>query len=136
MTRATYVDANVLICAFRGDHAATEAALAVLGDADRTFVTSEYLRLETLPKPSFHGKTREVAFLNTFFDAAGRCVSSAPEIIQRALELASRHDLAPMDALHVSSALAGNADELITVEKPTKPLFRVRELRVISIYRG
>jgi len=70
VTRATYVDANVLISAFRGEHVATEAALAVLGDAGRPFVTSEYLRLETLPKPSFHGKTQEVAFLNAYFDAA------------------------------------------------------------------
>lgn len=136
MTRATYVDANVLISAFRGDHLATEAALAVLGDAARTFVTSEYLRLETLPKPSFHGRTKEVASLKAFFDAANHCVSPAPEVTRRAVELATRYDLAPMDALHVSAALAGKADELVTVEKPTKLLLRVQEMKVVSIYRG
>jgi predicted nucleic acid-binding protein len=47
MTKATYVDANVLICAFRGDAVASDAASAVLGDAGRTLVTSEYLQLET-----------------------------------------------------------------------------------------
>lgn len=136
MARATYVDANVLISAFRGEHAATEAALAILGDAGRSFVSSEYLRLETLPKPSFHGKTTEVAFLNAYFDAARLHVSPTRETARRAIDLATRYDLAPMDALHVSAALAGEADELVTVEKPTKPLFRVRELKVVSIYQS
>jgi predicted nucleic acid-binding protein len=71
-----------------------------------------------------------------FFDAADCCVSSAPEGTSSAVELATRYDLAPMDALHVSAALAGKADELVTVEKPTKPLFRVQELKIRSIYRG
>jgi predicted nucleic acid-binding protein len=136
MTEATYVDANVLICAFRGNVAASNAALAVLGGSNRSFMISEYLRLETLPKPSFHGNLGEVRFLNAFFEAAVRCVDSAPEITRHAVELAARYDLAPMDALHVSAALSGQASVLITVEKPSKPLFRVQELKVLSIYQG
>jgi len=43
-------------------------------------------------------------------------------------ELAAR-----MDALHVAAALQIQADELITTEKPTKPMHRVREIQIVSI---
>jgi hypothetical protein len=58
MTEATYVDANVLICAFRGNVAASNAALAVLGGSNRSFVISEYLRLETLPQTQLSRQPR------------------------------------------------------------------------------
>jgi len=38
-----------------------------------------------------------------------------------------------MDALHVAAALQIQADELITTEKPTKPMHRVREIQIVSI---
>ncbi|MTW21302.1 PIN domain-containing protein [Allochromatium palmeri] len=47
----TYVDANALIAAFRGDHPASGEALKLLGDKHRRFIASAYLRLETLRKP-------------------------------------------------------------------------------------
>ena len=49
----TYVDANALIVAFRGDYPASAEALKLLGDKHRRFVASAYLRLETLRKPHF-----------------------------------------------------------------------------------
>jgi len=45
-------------------------------------------------------------------------------------ELAARRG---MDALHVAAALQIQADELITTEKPTKPMHRVREIQIVSI---
>jgi len=38
-------------------------------------------------------------------------------------EIAGTYGLAAMDALHVAAALQIQADELITTEKPTKPIF-------------
>ena len=49
----TYVDANILITAFRGSDAGSDAAIQVLGDPRRLFVSSTFLRLETLRKPLF-----------------------------------------------------------------------------------
>jgi hypothetical protein len=49
------------------------------------------------------------------------------------MELATRYGLSAIDAIHVSAALLGAADEFVTAEKPTKPFFRVREMPVISI---
>jgi hypothetical protein len=50
----TYLDANVLIVAFRGENPAADAALTLLGEGHRQFVASPYLRLETLRKPRFY----------------------------------------------------------------------------------
>lgn len=136
MPGATYVDANVLISAFRGNVAASEAALAIRGDSNRSFVITDDLRLETLPKPRLHGNLGEIRLLDAFFEAAVRRVAPTPDITRRAVELPARCDLAPMDALHVSAALAGQANALITVEKPSTPLFRAQELRIISIHQG
>jgi hypothetical protein len=38
-----------------------------------------------------------------------------------------------MDALHITVALAIGAEEFITTEKSTKPMFRVMEIQMISI---
>ena len=48
-------------------------------------------------------------------------------------EIAGTYGLAAMDALHVAAALQIQADELITTEKPTKPMHRVREIQIVSI---
>jgi predicted nucleic acid-binding protein len=45
-------------------------------------------------------------------------------------EIAGTYGLAAMDALHVAAALQIQADELITTEKPTKPMHRVREIQI------
>ncbi|TRU81004.1 MAG: hypothetical protein EWV76_22055 [Microcystis novacekii Mn_MB_F_20050700_S1] len=47
-------------------------------------------------------------------------------------EIAGTYGLAAMDALHVAAALQIQADELITTEKPTKPMHRVREIQIVS----
>ena len=48
-------------------------------------------------------------------------------------EIAGTYGLAAMDALHVAAALEIQADELITTEKQTKPMHRVREIQIVSI---
>lgn len=49
--------------------------------------------------------------------------------------LASNYDLSPMDALHASAAIHAGVDEFVTLEKPEKPLCRVPDLTVLSLYR-
>lgn len=70
----TFLDASVLIYAANKPTAVTLArrmrALQVLGDPDREFLTSEYLRLEVLPIPVCYGKSREIAFYQKFFASA------------------------------------------------------------------
>ncbi len=78
----TFVDASVLIYAANKSTALTLArrmrALQVLGDPDREFLASKYLRLEVLPMAVCYHKSREVAFYQKFFEGAAlRSVSLA-----------------------------------------------------------
>ncbi len=130
--KPTFVDADVLIAAAKGTEELSAPALAVLEDPGRSFVCSVYLKLEVLPIAAFFGRTEVVAFYEEFFDAVTHWVSSSPELSQRALNLACRHGLGAMDALHIATAEAAGA-ELVTAEKPTKPMLRVSSPQVISI---
>ena len=132
MTR-TYIDANVLIEAFQGTSPSAEKALRVLDDPDRKLVVSDYVRLEVLPKPKFHKRREEVEFMDAVFENA-EIFNTSPELTGRALAMASKYDMTPIDALHVGAAVVANVDEFVTVEKPTKPMCRVKEVKVISIY--
>lgn len=49
-------------------------------------------------------------------------------LLQSAAKQAETYGLAAMDALHVAAALTANASELITTEKPSKPIHRVKGL--------
>jgi predicted nucleic acid-binding protein len=97
-------------------------ALQVLGDPDREFLVSEYLRLEVLPMAVCYHKGREVAFYQKFFDGVVLWADSS-KLITPAYDLASRFGLGALDALHVAAAATHNA-ELVSAEKPTKPIYR------------
>jgi hypothetical protein len=133
MKRRTYVDSCVLIAAWQGTDEIWKDAMAVLDDPERRFVISHYLKLEVLPKPRFHKKETEVAFMEEFFARADEDVAPSAEIAAEAIDLASKHDLAPVDALHASIAKTAGVDELVTIERETKPLFRVKDVKVVSL---
>lgn len=130
--KRTYIDANVLIAAFQGT---SLASLCLLDDPGRRLVVSHYLRLEVLYKPMFCGYDIEVQFMRKVLDQA-EVVGTSDELVKQALVLAMQYDLAPLDALHVSAAVVGQVDELVTLEKQTKPMCRVKEVRVVSLYSG
>jgi len=129
----TFVDANVLLAAFQGKDDLSQKAMRVLDDPDRDFIVSDYLRLEVLPKPTFHRRGDEVRFMEEFFESAAVQVSSSPSITAQAINLACKYDLRPLDALHVGTAVDSKADELITLEKPEKPICQVNETTVTSL---
>jgi len=132
--KRTYIDANVLIAAFQGEKAVAERALKVLDDPDRALVVSDYLRLEVFPKPTFHKRQEEVEFMQAVFENAAEKVSTSDGLTERAVELASRYDMTPIDALHVGAAVVAGVDELVTMEKPTKPMCKVSEVEVVSLH--
>ena len=131
----TFVDASVLIYAASRPTAATLArrlrALQVLGDPDREFLASEYLRLEVLPIAVCYHKNREVAFYQKFFTGAVLWAESST-LITPAYNVASQFGLGALDALHVAAATAHGA-ELVSAEKPSKPVYRAYS-NVTSIY--
>jgi predicted nucleic acid-binding protein len=133
--RRVYIDANVWIEAVQGDDASAGRALALLDAEDIQAVISDYIVLETLPKPQFHRRHEQVALFQQLFSSAERLTPDSMAVMEQAIRLAGLYDLSPMDALHSACALLGGVDELITLEKPGKPFFRIPELRARSIYR-
>lgn len=132
--KTTFVDSGVLIAAVQGRDDVYEAALAVLDDPDREFVSSMYVQLETLPMASWLGRDDQVEAYEALFDDVSRWIPSSPGLSRRALELAGEYGLGAVDALHVAAAEA-EAAELVTREKPTKPMFRVTSVTVTSIHQ-
>jgi predicted nucleic acid-binding protein len=130
----TYVDANLLITAFRGNDAGVAAAIQILDDARRVWVSSAFLRLEILRKPLFYQRHDEVRFMEAFFAQVNDWVAIDDALVQQALSLAAQHDLGAMDALHIAAALTGQVEEFVTLEKASKPICRVPGLRVISLH--
>jgi len=130
----TYVDANLLITAFRGNDAGVAAALAILDDVRRSFVASAFLRLEILRKPLFYQRHDEVHFMEAFCGRVNDWFSIDDALVQQALSLAACHDLGAMDALHIAAALTGKVEEFVTLEKASKPICRVPGLRVLSLH--
>ena len=129
----TYIDANVLIAAFRGQSPVSQDAIAVLRDPGQALLVSDALWLETVPKARFHRKQQEVDFYEGIFSLATKRIHWDETVIEKACELASRYGMAAMDAIHVALALVGGADELVTGEGWNKPMLRVEELRIVSL---
>jgi predicted nucleic acid-binding protein len=60
-------------------------------------------------------------------------VSDCDFLADEALRIGSRYGLGGMDALHIAAALEAGADEFITSERLTSPLFRVQGITVRTI---
>ena len=132
MTR-TYVDANVLIAATRRDDELNLRARQILADPDRTFIGSIFLQLELLPKPAAFGMTLELQYYNIFFEGCEIWVNPSKSLLDIALEEGQRIGLSAMDALHVAGAHCAGAEELVTAERPEKPIYQTNLVTVISI---
>ena len=110
-----------------------ETALAVIETRSRQLLTSEIVRLELLPKPIFFKQRAEVNFYENIFSKS-RCDRVDAELYAAAFELAAKYGLAAADALNLASAIRLGADEFVTAELPGKPMYRVREVKVITLH--
>jgi len=131
----TYVDADVLIAAARGNDEIHAKAMAILDDPTRTFAASDFLRLEVLPKAVFNGYIDEANFYKTFFEAVGSWATDLPTVVGDSYEQAAKHGLSALDALHVAAAITIKADELVTAERPRSRLNTVAAIKVVTIRR-
>jgi predicted nucleic acid-binding protein len=129
----TFIDAGVLIAAARGSADVSAQAMAILDDPERTFASSEFIRLEVLPKPLFNRKSNEAEFYNSYFEAVSHWPDDIDAVVRHAYEMAVKFGLSALDALHVAAALNIGAEELITTEKRSKSLHRTTGILVRSI---
>lgn len=132
--KITFIDAGVLIAASRGSTDIARRALAILDDPDRSFASSAFVRLEILPKASFHRQMEEVSFYEDYFRGVEHWVEPGTTLIESAFSLAQERGLSALDALHGAAALAVNAAELITTEKRSRPIHRLTQIKVTTIY--
>jgi predicted nucleic acid-binding protein len=127
----TFIDSGVLITAWKGKERLK--ALAILSDESRTFVSSQLVRLEVLPKARYHKQQFELALYDEHFRIVTREEPLSASLAEDALELASKYGLAAADALNLAAAIRLGASQFITTEQRTKPMFRVTEIEVISV---
>ena len=118
-----FLDANILI---RLGHRepATEQAVAMLYALPRLeLYTADLIRLEVIPKATFHQKRDEVTFYQMWFPRAIH-VPITPVILARAEAIAIQYGLSALDAAHCAVAESVGAT-LLTQEKLDRPLHRV-----------
>lgn len=87
-----------------------------------------------LPQALFNERDAKVAFYEAFFAAVSKWATDLQAITDAALREASTYGVEAMDALHVAAAAAVGADELVTVEKPSRSIHRARSVRVVTIH--
>ena len=132
--KITFIDSGVLVTAARGVGEDSEKALEILADSSREFASSEFIKMEVIPKAIYNRKTAEAEFYESFFSAVTYWSNDIEKVIQDAYNIACQYGLAAMDALHVAAALSVGAEEFVTTEKKTKPMFRVSSIKIISIF--
>lgn len=132
MSERAFIDSSVLIKAAAGSSGGGLAVVEVLESESRTFVYSELVRLETLPKAQWAGRKLEVSFYEAFFSVAERTTAPIDSLLPLAFEIMRDDGIGPMDALHVAAALRADCSEFITLEKKTTrgSLHRTKRIKV------
>lgn len=131
--KITYIDSGVLLSATDGVSRIAEKALGILGDLSLEFASSDFVKLEVMPKAVYNKQTEEAQFYEEFFSDVIYWANDLEQIVH-ANNIACKYGLAAMDALHIAAALSVDAEEFVTTEKPTKPMFRVTSIQVISLF--
>jgi predicted nucleic acid-binding protein len=110
------------------------AAVAVLDDTDREFLTSTFVWLEVVPKARYYRRVDEIAFYGAFFASVVARAEPLASLVRTAETEATAAGLALPDALHVAAAVLLGADELVTTERRGRAIFRVTGVPVRSIH--
>jgi predicted nucleic acid-binding protein len=131
----TFLDAGVLIAGARSIGPDQERALRVLGDPNRLFLTSPFVRLEVVPKTVFHRRQLETVFYERYFEVAVwyRDLEKIEAVAQRE---AANSGLGAMDALHIAAAYLLDADEFVTTEKPGRAIHRSSVVDIVSLFEA
>lgn len=133
MALVTYLDANCLIAVADAEEARAEKVFALLDDPQRAFVDSAFIALETLALAIHHRQKKRAQFFRFYSNVCSHYSDNLPAIMYEACRQAERYGIVGIDACHIAAAIVGLADEFYTFEKPTKPMFRTREIKVISL---
>ena len=129
----SFIDSGILIAAARGNSPRAQLALDILADSDRVFGSSIFIKLEVLPKSVCYKQTLESDFYEAFFQGVTHWMSDLETLTQSAYQLACTYGLSGLDALNVAAAILLEANEFITTEKSTKPMYRVPDIQFVTV---
>jgi predicted nucleic acid-binding protein len=129
----TFVDASVLISATTGRDTLFARAWDILNDPERLFLSSEFVRLEVVPKALYFRHHSEANWYAMFFTDITAMVPLSDTLIAQAHREAEHAGLDALDALHVAAAKLGGAEEFVTTERLGTALFRVMGLKMTTI---
>ena len=129
----SFIDSGILIAAARGNSPRAQLALDILADSDRVFGSSIFIKLEVLPKSVCYKQTLESEFYEAFFQGVTHWMSDLETLTQSAYQLACTYGLSGLDALNVAAAILLEANEFITTEKSTKPMYRVPDIQFVTV---
>ena len=88
-----------------------------------------------MPKAAYLRLKPELEFYNAFFThPAVEYCRDWDRLEETADSVARQYGLSAMDALHVAAASLMGADELVTTERPSKPIYRNRLVDVVYLY--
>jgi predicted nucleic acid-binding protein len=113
--------------------ASLRCAHTILDDPARVFVSSDYIRMEVLPKALYHRQSQEVLLYERFFSRAVQIVAPSVSLLVQAYTEACTFGLSALDAFHMAAAKFCGAEEFLTTERPTTPLFRVTGIVIKTI---
>jgi predicted nucleic acid-binding protein len=129
----TFLDSGVLMLGWRGEPREKAAAISTIEAPEQSLLASEMVRLELLPKPIYFKQKAEVEFYESIFSRC-ECDAVDAELYASAFRLARRYGLSAAEAFNLASAVRLKADEFVTTEQPGKPMFRVKELKVVTLH--
>ncbi len=121
-----FVDSGVLITATRGQE-------PVLRAPQHLVASSEFMRLEVMPKAVWTGNRTEQDFYEAFFSVVSAWPTDNEAVIRQAHNEAAACGLGSLDALHIAAAVLLGAAELVTIEKPTKSIHRTRSIKDMTL---
>jgi predicted nucleic acid-binding protein len=124
----TYLDANVLIHAARGEEAWAARAMRVIDDPSIRFASSVFLELELLP----NSRKQQLQFYKKYFNRVSVWAERYRSITDLARREAVAYGILAIDALHLAAAASVKA-RLVTFERSSKPLFRSRATEIVSL---
>jgi hypothetical protein len=102
-----------------------------LVDPGFDFVYSPFLRLEVLLLPRYHRRSLEIKFYEEYFKSA-QCFGDLNRIFEIGQKEAFKHGIKVMDAMHVATAHLTHCAALVTLEKPTTPMYRTT---LVTVHR-
>lgn len=133
MPGRTYLDTGVLLAAYKGDEAASDRAMAIIADEERSFIASDLLTIECVCPAIRSRHFAQAAFCSEFINSCDH-IELNRDISQSAIQFLSNHAIQIIDAMHICAAVHAGAEEFITTEAVTKPFFQLAvPLSVISI---